>query len=107
MPLTSDDVRRIASLAGLRLAPEEAGELVPQMAELVRVVEEMAAPEGEGEAGVPLSGPVREGEDVPRPGLDREVVLSNAPEHREGHVRLPPVRPSAGGPDRDGDGEAG
>lgn len=96
MSVTLDEVRRIASLAGLRVVPEEERELAAEMAELVRFAGEMEAFEGgtDGEAPeepAPDADGVREAPDEPGECLPREAVLANAPEHHDGHVRLPAV----------------
>ena len=93
MPVTLDEVRKIASLAGLRLAPEEEAEVAERMAEVVRFAECMAEPVGKAVGGgAAVEGTVREREDVPGECLDPEVVTANAPDRREGFVRLPPIR---------------
>jgi len=103
MPVTVDEVRRIASLAGLRLSPEQERELVPQLAEIVRFAGEMeegaplpASPAAMGEppgAPGPPEAPDGPAPDEPAASLDRRLVLANAPDHRDAHVRLPAVHP--------------
>lgn len=96
MSVTHDEVRRIASLAGLRVAPEEERELAREMTELVRFAGEMEAFEGETDGEAPEESPrgvrgVREATDEPGNCLPRESVLANAPDHHDAHVRLPAV----------------
>ena len=96
MSVTIDEVRKIASLAGLRVAPEEERELAEEMAELVRFAGEMEAFEGETDGNAPeesAHGPdgVREAPDEPGECLPREAVLANTPDRHDGHVRLPAV----------------
>jgi aspartyl-tRNA(Asn)/glutamyl-tRNA(Gln) amidotransferase subunit C len=93
MSVTFDEVRRIASLARLRLPSGEANVVAERMADVVGFAGEMASvPVPEAPAGGGSSeGAVREAEDVPGECLDREVVLANAPASRNGFVRLPPI----------------
>lgn len=101
MPVTIEEVRRIASLAGLRLFPEDERELVPQLAEIVRfagrMVEAAPFPVSAQTSGEPSDAPgSREAPDEPAASLDRGLVLANAPDHGDAHVRLPPLHPSEG-----------
>ena len=97
MRVTVDEVRRITSLARLRLIPDRERELVPQMAEIVRFAGEMERVDpgglpGDAGGGLPSGPTPREAADEPACPLDRERLLANAPDHRDGHVRLPPLR---------------
>lgn len=93
MPLTTDELDRIASLARLRLAPEERRALPGQLQEIVGFVDQLAGyetdPEDESGAhggsdgstgGSPEIPPGEPGaEDSPSPCLDRRRVLAHAP----------------------------
>lgn len=92
MPVTVDEVRKIASLAHLRLSPEAERELVPQMEAIVRFAGEMELPGEDGaEPSAGASGSTEGASDAPAPSLDRALVLGNAPSHRDGHVLLPAI----------------
>lgn len=109
MSVTLDEVRRIASLSGLRVTPEEERELATEMAELVRFAGEMeafdpsesagASPALEGAADEDAADGVREAADEPGECLPRQTVLANAPDHHDGHVRLPAVERRRRGPE--------
>lgn len=97
MPLTTDEIDRIATLARLRLTSEERGALPGQLQEIVGFVDQLASyetdPEDEtgadgvsdgssdgstdGSPEIPPGGPGAE--DSPAPCLDRRRVLANAP----------------------------
>jgi len=90
--------------------------MLARMAELVAFAGAMSPPPGAEESGSrdPGTVPVHEAPDEPRSGgpgsigLSRDRVLANAPDHRQGHLRLPPVgRPGDGAQRRGaGGGEA-
>ncbi|HEY2739973.1 MAG TPA: Asp-tRNA(Asn)/Glu-tRNA(Gln) amidotransferase subunit GatC [Thermoanaerobaculia bacterium] len=92
MALTTEEVRKIASLARLRFTPEEESVFAHQLGRIVDYVDQITqlqADEREaGSAGaVP---PVREAEDVVRPRLPREQFLANAPESALGEFLVVP-----------------
>jgi aspartyl-tRNA(Asn)/glutamyl-tRNA(Gln) amidotransferase subunit C len=82
MALTPEEVRKIASLAGLRFTPEQESLFVHQLGRIVDYIDQLQSDRGEGAEGstaaiAPM--PVREAADVPRPCLPRELFLANAP----------------------------
>jgi aspartyl-tRNA(Asn)/glutamyl-tRNA(Gln) amidotransferase subunit C len=89
MALTTEEVRKIASLARLRFTPEEEAVFVRQLGSIVGYIDQITQITqitnsaqiqtfaGEDGAGAPQ--PVREAEDVPSPCLPRERFLANAP----------------------------
>jgi len=48
MALTLDDVKRIAQLARIEIAPDEAGEVLERMTGIFKLIEEMQAVDTEG-----------------------------------------------------------
>lgn len=85
-------VERLAGLANLELAPDEAQALT---GDLARIVEYVAILEQADVAGVePLASVRAESErrraDQPRPSLPRELALREAPREAEGGFRVPP-----------------
>jgi aspartyl-tRNA(Asn)/glutamyl-tRNA(Gln) amidotransferase subunit C len=96
-----EEVRRLAVLARLRVAPGDEEAVAEALTRLVRFVDRM--PEvGAAEAGSGgLASPTAGRPDVPAPCLDRAVVLANAPDSRDGMVRVPAV-PGARRRERDG-----
>jgi aspartyl-tRNA(Asn)/glutamyl-tRNA(Gln) amidotransferase subunit C len=91
--ITTADVAKVASLARLRLEPDELDRFTHQLADILGHaadiealdlddVEPMARP-------VPLENVLRA--DVPGPTFDRDAVLSQAPAAEDGQFRVPPV----------------
>lgn len=91
MSLTIDEVRRIASLARLRLTPEEEELYTRQLGEIVHYIDQLAGFEGaevvRDEAAEPARRPDRSGECLPR-----ETFLANAPAELGGFLLVPEVK---------------
>jgi aspartyl-tRNA(Asn)/glutamyl-tRNA(Gln) amidotransferase subunit C len=91
------DVRKIAKLAHLEITEDEVALYTPQMADIVKYVEQLnelntdnvkpaiggLTPEGEATA--------TERDDVVRPSLGQQAAISQAPDGVEGHFRVPKV----------------
>jgi aspartyl-tRNA(Asn)/glutamyl-tRNA(Gln) amidotransferase subunit C len=91
MALTTDEVRKIASLARLRFTPEQETVFAHQLGRIVDYIDQLRSYEGEGSANVPLTAtPVLEAEDVTRPCLPRELFLANAPASALGEFLVVP-----------------
>jgi aspartyl-tRNA(Asn)/glutamyl-tRNA(Gln) amidotransferase subunit C len=96
MALTTEEVRKIASLARLRFSPEEEGVFTEQLGHIVDYIGQLQRYET-AEVGVTVALPVREAEDRPRPCLSREVVLANAPASTlDAFVVVPEVKGGGG-----------
>jgi aspartyl-tRNA(Asn)/glutamyl-tRNA(Gln) amidotransferase subunit C len=96
MALTTEDVRKIASLARLRFSPEEEGVFAEQLGHIVDYIDQLQRYEAE-EPGLTAALPVREAADRPRPCLPREVVLANAPASALGAFVVVPEVKGGGG----------
>lgn len=91
------DVRQVAKLAHLEISEEEVAMYTPQMADIVRYVEQLG--EIDIEAVEPmLGGLTTEGEatftlreDVPNRSLEQSAALSQAPSGVSGHFQVPKV----------------
>ena len=92
MALTREDVRKIATLARLRFAPEEEERFAFQLATIVEYIDQLQSFAGVA-AGAAAEG-VREAADVPQPCLPREVFLANAPASMDGFLLVPEVKGS-------------
>jgi aspartyl-tRNA(Asn)/glutamyl-tRNA(Gln) amidotransferase subunit C len=89
MALTTEEVRKIASLARLRFSPEEERVFTGQLGHIVDYIDQLQRFEtGSGET-VPVT-PVREAEDRGRPCLPREAFLANAPASALGEFLVVP-----------------
>jgi aspartyl-tRNA(Asn)/glutamyl-tRNA(Gln) amidotransferase subunit C len=87
------DVEHVARLARLAVPPAELDRLASELAAIVGYVEQIQALKLDDIA--PLSHGGEAGDvfraDEPRPGLDREQALGNAPDRTESYFRVPRV----------------
>ncbi|HVR10115.1 MAG TPA: Asp-tRNA(Asn)/Glu-tRNA(Gln) amidotransferase subunit GatC [Thermoanaerobaculia bacterium] len=112
MALTIEEVRKIASLARLRFAPDDEAAMAGQLGKIVDYIDQLQrydAPgggrpdsAGAAAAGASVTPPVPaphaapEADDEPRPCLPRETFLANAPAAQDGFLLVPEVRPATG-----------
>lgn len=89
MPLDQEAARRIARLAHLELEPGALHHLVESLSGVVDLIESLSQFETADPDLLDTTAPCREAEDRARPGLDRDLVLANAPETLEGTFRVP------------------
>ncbi len=92
MALTPESIRKIATLAQLRCTPEEEAVFASQLGRVVEYIDQLERFESGESAffGLPRVPPVREAEDLPRPGLPREAFLANAPASALGEFLVVP-----------------
>ncbi len=97
MSLQHSDLDRIASLARLRLSPEERASMLDQINDFFAIVERMRAVDTAGIEPLahPLSAtmdlPLRLRQDIPaEPGI-RDAALANAPASQDGLFVVPRV----------------
>ncbi len=92
MPLTRKDVEKVSLLARLELTPEELDTMTIQLGQIVEYVESLSELDTEGVEPMAHALDVSNvfAEDEPRPGLDREAALANAP-HHDGELFLVPA----------------
>lgn len=91
------DVRKVATLAHLEVSDEEVALYTPQMAEIVKYVEQLNELDTENIEPM-LGGLTDEGaatqtdrEDVPRPSFTQQEALNEAPSAVAGHFQVPKV----------------
>jgi aspartyl-tRNA(Asn)/glutamyl-tRNA(Gln) amidotransferase subunit C len=90
MALTIEEVRKIASLARLRLSPEQETALEGQLGKIVDYIDQLA---GFAPAPVELAtGSGREAGDQPRACLPRARFLANAPASLDGFLLVPEIK---------------
>lgn len=85
------DVTHIAKLARIALSDEEAAEFQSQLADVLGYIDKLSEVDVSGidvESTLPF-GPLRE--DISRPGIGQDAVVTNAPDSAEGQVRVPKV----------------
>lgn len=81
------DVRDVARLARIELTDEEAGTFQSQLGSVLEYVEQLGRLDLTGVEPTAHANPVFNvfREDTPKPGLDRQAVLNNAP-HAAGNL---------------------
>jgi len=91
------DVRKVAKLAHLEITEEEVELYTPQMADIVKYVEQLNELNTD-DVEPAIGGLTSEGEataagrdDIVRPSLGQQVAISQAPDGVEGHFRVPKV----------------
>ena len=91
------DVRKVATLAHLEITDEEVALYTPQMAEIVKYVEQLNEL-ATGDIEPMLGGLTDEGEatvttrdDTVRESFEQEAALSGAPAAVDGHFQVPKV----------------
>jgi aspartyl-tRNA(Asn)/glutamyl-tRNA(Gln) amidotransferase subunit C len=95
MSLSLEDVRRIATLARLRLTPEEEQTFVGQLSAILDHVAELGTLDVSGVE--PMTHALAAGEaparrpDVPQPCLTPEDALANAPAHEGTFFKVPRI----------------
>lgn len=95
MSLSLEEVRRIASLARLRLSPEEEERFAGQLSAILGYVEELE--ELDVSAVEPMTHALAAGEaparrvDQDRPGLGAEMAVAAAPERVGTHFKVPRI----------------
>jgi aspartyl-tRNA(Asn)/glutamyl-tRNA(Gln) amidotransferase subunit C len=90
--VTVDVVEHVARLARLSLTPEEKERFARELQEILSYAETIQALDTESVE--PMSHAAATGalrDDDPRPGLDRERVLAEAPDAEAGLFRVPRV----------------
>ena len=87
MEETSKQVRKLSRLARLSLTPEEEGELAGRLEQMVGYLEALSQVEEGAEPDTPCAVPFRP--DGVEPSLDRDKLLENAPQVRDGYVVTP------------------
>jgi aspartyl-tRNA(Asn)/glutamyl-tRNA(Gln) amidotransferase subunit C len=95
MALTTDEVRKIATLARLRLTHEEEERFAAQLGNVVDYIDQLGryAP-AEGESNSTVESVGHEAEDAIAPCLPRELFLANAPAALDGFLLVPEVKAS-------------
>ena len=86
-----EQVQHVARLARLRLSEDEVGQMQTDLSSILDHVDRLAEIDIEGVEPtshvVPLENVLRD--DLPRPSLDREVALGQAPDPVDGAFRVP------------------
>jgi len=93
MPISREEVQHVATLARLRLTEDEIALFREQLSDILQHIETLAELDLSGIAPtaqvIPLTNVLRD--DIVRPSLPPEDVLSNAPMQEDGFLRVAPV----------------
>lgn len=93
MSLSPDEVRHVAGLARLALSDDEVNELSPQLSKILEYAEQVGEAAAEDVPATthpfPLHNVLRD--DEPRPSLDRDALLAQAPEVEEDRFAVPRI----------------
>ena len=87
-------IKHLEVLARMELTPDERKTLTEQLTRIVEYVEQLQ--EIDTENVEPTTAVVHQEEaplrpDEPRPGLERDVVLAEAPDRDDGYFRVPKI----------------
>ncbi|MCM3766831.1 MULTISPECIES: Asp-tRNA(Asn)/Glu-tRNA(Gln) amidotransferase subunit GatC [Bacillaceae] len=91
--ISTDQVKHVANLARLALTEEEAEKMTKQLDAIITFAEQLNELDTENVEPtyhvLDMKNVLRE--DTPQPGLPREEVLKNAPEHQDGQFKVPSI----------------
>lgn len=91
--ITKDQVKHVANLARLAITDEEAAYYADKLGGIIEFAEQLNEVDTSGVEPtthpVPLINVLRE--DKPVPGLDRDLMMKNVPEHEDGMVKVPSI----------------
>ena len=91
--ISIDQVKHVAHLARLAITEEEAEKFTKQLDAIIAFAEQLNELDTENVEPtshvLDLKNVLRE--DIPEPGLPREEVLKNAPEHQDGQIKVPAI----------------
>lgn len=87
------DVHYVANLARLQLHPDEAAQFQEQLDRIIAYFNQIRTVNVDGVEPMAHAASVHNvfREDVVRPGLDHEVVMSNAPAQTDGQFTVPKI----------------
>ncbi|MGI6199170.1 MAG: aspartate--tRNA ligase [Christensenellales bacterium] len=87
------DLDRVAALSRLRIDPADRDRLTGQLRGIIAFADELAQIDTAGVPETVYAAPLQNvlREDKARPGMDREALLANAPQRREGYLLVPQV----------------
>ncbi len=93
MALSIEEVKRVAHLARLSISEAEAGQMAVQLSKIVELVDRLREVNTDNVEpmvhAIDLSNVLEP--DIPRPSMDREEALMNAPVRDEECFRVPAV----------------
>ena len=92
MQITREEAGRIAALAHLRFDDAGLDRMAAEMTDILSYIEQLAAaPVMQADVSTPTGAGAPLRDDVPAPGIDRELVAANAPSWSDGYFLVPRV----------------
>ena len=94
MLLTLDEVEHIANLARLQLTEQEKEQYREQLSQILEFASRLQGVDTDGISPTSSVLPTRSvlREDIPGPGMNPGEIFFNAPEIKDDHFCVPPVR---------------
>lgn len=94
MKITQETIAHLEELARIELSREERKLLAEQLGRIVEYCEQLQSLDTDDVT--PTTAVVHENEnelrdDVVKPGLDRDIILSQAPDAKDGYFRVPKI----------------
>ncbi len=91
--ISAEQVKHVANLARLAITEEETEKFTKQLDAIITFAEQLNELDTENVEPtshvLEMKNVLRE--DIPKPGLPREQVLKNAPEHQDGQIKVPAI----------------
>ncbi|MGG5252465.1 Asp-tRNA(Asn)/Glu-tRNA(Gln) amidotransferase subunit GatC [Neobacillus sp. SM06] len=91
--ISAEQVKHVANLARLAITEEETEKFTKQLDAIITFAEQLNELDTENVEPtshvLDMKNVLRE--DNPKPGLPREQVLKNAPEHQDGQIKVPAI----------------
>lgn len=92
MQITREEAGRIAALAHLHFDDAGLDRMAAEMTDILSYIEQLAAaPVMQADVSMPAGAGAPLRDDVPVPGIDREIVAANAPAWSDGYFLVPRV----------------
>ncbi len=91
--ISPEQVKHVANLARLAVTEEEVEKFTKQLDAIITFAEQLNELDTANVAPtyhvLDMKNVLRE--DIPQPGLPREEVLKNAPDHQDGQIKVPAI----------------
>ncbi len=91
--ITKEEVKRIADVSRLHITDDELEKISAQLDEFIELAETLNEVDTTGVEPTTHVFKVKNvmREDIPEPGMDRDLLFKNAPDHQDGQFKVPAV----------------
>lgn len=91
--ITKEEVKRIADVSRLHITDVELEKISAQLDEFIELAETLNEVDTTGVEPTTHVFKVKNvmREDIPEPGMDRDLLFKNAPDHQDGQFKVPAV----------------